>query len=378
MVSVLYWVSALTLFGFIRLYGLDKEGLYTLTQPQIPLMMIIIFQGVGMGLVIGLIYGLLDQSFRLDQLRQLTYGWIVLIRTGIHLLVIPIIIFVAVFVSFFFFANAPLSAAWQALGKAILQPTVILVFIYTAIFSFIYNAFRQIAEMFGPGLLLKIMLGRYHQPQEEERVFMFLDLRSSTEYGEKLGHVLYSQLLQDCFIDLTEAVSEHQAEIYQYVGDEVVLTWPLKAGLEKANCLWAYYTFMASIEKRSRYYFDKYDVIPAFKAGVNLGKVMVAEVGIIKKEIAFHSDVLNTAARIQGQCNALGKSLLISSDLARAIEDWHGLSFREEGIVSLKGKTKKMLLYSIKKTESNAPEMSVPRSGISLKKQPKSDKRRSL
>ncbi|MEM6347586.1 MAG: adenylate/guanylate cyclase domain-containing protein [Bacteroidota bacterium] len=361
LVSMLYWVAALTIFGFIRLYGLDKEGLYTLTQPQIPLLMIIIFQGVGMGLVIGAIYGLLDQVLRLDQLRELTYGWIVLIRTGIHLLVIPILVFVAIFVSFFFFFEAPLAAIWQTLNKAILQPTVLLVFIYTAIFSFIYNAFRQIAEMFGPGLLLKIMLGRYHQPKEEERVFMFLDLRSSTEYGEKLGHVLYSQLLQDCFVDLTEAVSEHQAEIYQYVGDEVVLTWTMEAGLEKANCLWAYYTFMASIEKRSRYYFEKYDIIPAFKAGVNLGKVMVAEVGIIKKEIAFHSDVLNTAARIQGQCNALGKSLLVSPELVRAIEDWNGLSFAEVGSVSLKGKAKKMLLYSVEKAQEQASELSVPR-----------------
>lgn len=360
LVSILYWTAALTLFGFIRLYGLDGEGLYKLTQPQIPLTMIVLMQGLGMGVVIGLIYGFLDQVFRLDQLRELTYGWIVLIRTGIHLLVIPIIIFIAVLVSFFVVADGQLQYIWAVLGDAILQPTVILVFIYTAIFSFIYNAFRQIAEMFGPGLLLKIMLGRYHQPKEEERIFMFLDLRSSTEYGEKLGHVLYSQLLQDCFNDLTEAVSNHQAEIYQYVGDEVVLTWPMEAGLEKANCLWTYYTFMASIEKRSRYYFDKYDIIPAFKAGINLGKVMVAEVGIIKKEIAFHSDVLNTAARIQGQCNSLGKSLLISRETAKAIEDWHGLSYQEVGSVVLKGKAQKVLLYSVEQTESTAQKQNVP------------------
>ncbi|MFK7923567.1 MAG: adenylate/guanylate cyclase domain-containing protein [Bacteroidia bacterium] len=360
LVSILYWTAALSLFGFIRLYGLDGEGLYQLTQPQIPLTMIILMQGLGMGVMIGLIYGILDQVFRLDQLRGLTYGWIVLIRTGIHLLVIPIIIFIAVLVSFFFIPNGQLQHIWAVLRNAILQPTVVLVFMYTAIFSFIYNAFRQIAEMFGPGLLLKIMLGRYHQPKEEERIFMFLDLRSSTEYGEKLGHVLYSQLLQDCFNDLTEAVFKHQAEIYQYVGDEVVLTWPMEAGLDKANCLWAYYTFMASIEKRSRYYFDKYDIIPAFKAGINLGKVMVAEVGIIKKEIAFHSDVLNTAARIQGQCNSLGKSLLISRETAKAIEDWNGLSYQEVGSVVLKGKAQKVLLYSVEQTESTAQRQSVP------------------
>lgn len=360
LVSMLYWMVAFTLFSFIRLYGLAEEGIYSLARPEISLLRVISFQGVGLGLVIGAIYGSLDQVLRLNQIRQITYGWIVLIRTGIHLLFIPILVIATVLISLLFFFEVPLSTIWQLLVRAILQPTVLLMLIYTAIFSFIYNAFRQIAVMFGPGLLLKIMLGRYHQPKEEERVFMFLDLRSSTEYGEKLGHVLYSQLLQDCFSDLTEAVSKHQAEIYQYVGDEVVLTWPLEIGLEKANCLWAYYTFMASIEKRSPYYFDKYDVIPAFKAGMNLGKVMVAEVGIIKKEIAFHSDVLNTAARIQGQCNALGKSLLISPAMANAIEDWEGLSYAEVGSVSLKGKAKKMLLYCVEKAQSNAAQLSVP------------------
>ena len=53
---------------------------------------------------------------------------------------------------------------------------------------------------------------------EEKRIFMFLDLRSSTFIAEKLGHKLYSEFIQDCFLDL-EVVRRHKAEIYQYVGD---------------------------------------------------------------------------------------------------------------------------------------------------------------
>jgi adenylate cyclase len=41
---------------------------------------------------------------------------------------------------------------------------------------------------------------------------------------------------------------------------------------------------------------------------------------VIKKEIAYHSDVLNTAARIQGQCNPMGKTLLISERLKDSIQ----------------------------------------------------------
>ncbi|MEL6843832.1 MAG: adenylate/guanylate cyclase domain-containing protein, partial [Bacteroidota bacterium] len=170
--------------------------------------------------------------------------------------------------------------------------------------------------------------------------------------GEKLGHVLYSQLLQDCFFDLTDAVMKHQAEIYQYVGDEVVLSWEMTSGLDKANCLHAYFSFMDTIEERKNYYAEKYGIVPVFKAGVNLGKVMVAEVGIIKKEIAYHSDVLNTAARIQGQCNKAGRSLLCSPDLIAAIQNWEGLRYEEVGSVSLKGKAQKMLLFAIEQANT--------------------------
>ncbi|WP_219011061.1 hypothetical protein [Aquimarina litoralis] len=47
---------------------------------------------------------------------------------------------------------------------------------------------------------------------------MFLDLNSSTSIAEKIGHMKYSQLIQDCFdqLDMTE---DFGAEIYQYVGD---------------------------------------------------------------------------------------------------------------------------------------------------------------
>ena len=42
---------------------------------------------------------------------------------------------------------------------------------------------------------------------------------------------------------------------------------------------------------------------------------MVVEVGSFKKELAYHRDVINTAARIQHMCNTLQSTLLISSDL---------------------------------------------------------------
>lgn len=233
------------------------------------------------------------------------------------------------------------------MNTGVLSKTSLVILIYTGVISILFGLFRQINGMFGPGMMKNLLTGKYHKPQEEARIFMFLDLKSSTTYAERLGHKLYSELIQDCFSDLTEAIKQQKAQVYQYVGDEAVLTWPLKEGLEDGHCLKAYFTFEQSIQDRASYYFNKYDLVPVFKAGVNCGWVMTAEVGVVKKEIAYHSDVLNTAARIQGRCNELGHRLLISEFLFDALPQLDEYIFKEEGIVPLKGKKKKVVLYSV-------------------------------
>ena len=49
---------------------------------------------------------------------------------------------------------------------------------------------------------------------------------------------------------------------------------------------------------------SKYGETPIFNAGMDAGVVTVTEIGDIKRDLAFHGDVLNTAARIQGLCNS--------------------------------------------------------------------------
>ena len=175
---------------------------------------------------------------------------------------------------------------------------------------------------------------------------MFLDLRSSTEMAEKLGHLKYSQMIQDCFSDLA-VVAKTQAQIYQYVGDEAVLTWPSKLGIHNHNCIQAFFDFKQRIDSREEYYLAKYGQKPFFKAGINMGKVMVAEVGQTKKEIAYHGDTINTAARIQGMCNEYDSELLISEQLKEALGPHDRYGKQHIGDIPLKGKRDHVALYAV-------------------------------
>ena len=156
----------------------------------------------------------------------------------------------------------------------------------------------------------------YKKPfSEVERVFMFLDIRSSTTIAEELGHMQYFELINDFFRDIAEPISNNKGQIYQYVGDEVVVSWPLEDGLSNSNCLQCYFDIVDTMKRLTQKYLDKYAVNPSFKAGMHFGKVSTGTVGTLKKEIIYTGDVLNTASRIEGLCNKHDVDLLLSKDL---------------------------------------------------------------
>ena len=205
----------------------------------------------------------------------------------------------------------------------------------------------QISEKLGQGVLVNYLLGKYHRPREEIRIFMFLDLKSSTTYAEELGHIRYSRLIQDCFYDLTEVVTKREAQIYQYVGDEIVLTWSIERGLRNLNCLNTYYDYDNVLREKRDYYMEKYGLLPEFKAGLDSGLITVAEVGEVKKELAYHGDVLNSASRIQGMCNQYQSRLLLSERLKDRLANYMDKGFDLIGNIKLKGKHEAMKVYKV-------------------------------
>jgi adenylate cyclase len=147
----------------------------------------------------------------------------------------------------------------------IFSETSLLWILYSTIVSFFIYFLQVVKSKIGNRVLINLMLGKYHSPRMETRIFMFLDMKDSTTHAENLGHVQFSSLIQDGMKDLTRAIIEHKVEIYQYVGDEAVLTWGLRQGFENLNCLQVYYTFLRTLESKKEYYENKYGFVPFFK-----------------------------------------------------------------------------------------------------------------
>lgn len=207
-----------------------------------------------------------------------------------------------------------------------------------------------INDKFGPGMFSDYLLGRYFRPKSETRIFMFADIKNATTIAEELGEAAYFNFLKDFFNDIAPAIAQTKGEVYQYVGDEVVLTWKMHNGLTNANVLRCYYRMQRIVFKKASKYLSKYEAVPLFKVGIHCGQVMVGELGKIKRDIAFSGDVLNTTARIQSQCNAKGVSILASKTFADQLRRLPKNCVRVDlGNEPLKGKTVDVSLVTFEK-----------------------------
>lgn len=179
---------------------------------------------------------------------------------------------------------------------------------------FIVVLLYEVRMVVGKRFFTDYFTGRYVHPRLETRVFMFLDLESSTTIAEKLGDVRYHDFLNDCFFLLSSPIEQSKAEIVKYVGDEVILTWNFNPKKDYTKVLVAYRDFMREIDARKKYFEVKYGYVPVFKAGVHFGEVVTSYLGYLKKQKDFSGDIMNTTARILGYTKECDGFLLTSGD----------------------------------------------------------------
>jgi adenylate cyclase len=289
-------------------------------------------------------------------LRKQPFGKTLILKTSFYLLNIFLFTSIAILIIASTGLDKPLfhEAVLNSYISYLSNRTFLLLMVYWGLAVMTGLFILQISDKLGQGVLINYLFGKYHSPKEEMRIFMFLDLKSSTSYAEEYGHIKYSRLIQDCFYDLADIVVKRNALVYQYVGDEVVLTWEVEKGIKDNNCLNTFFDFDKVLKKRNEYYLKNYGRCPEFKAGIHYGEAVITELGGVKKEIAYHGDTLNTASRIQSVCNEMKKCLLVSADLLGILYDPElddKYNIESKGIVQLKGKKHVVGLFSVEEND---------------------------
>ncbi|MFH1765480.1 MAG: adenylate/guanylate cyclase domain-containing protein [Gemmatimonadota bacterium] len=205
------------------------------------------------------------------------------------------------------------------------------------------NFLLEIRRMVGQDNLWRLLTGHYGRPRDEER----MDLVGSTGTAERLGHERYSQFIQACFRDLTGVALESGGTIYQNVGDEVVMTWLAKGEGARMRSVQAFFGYEKSLSEREPWYLDRFGVVPVFRGGIDVGSVMATEVGELKRAIAYHRDVLNTASRLLDLCKERGGRLLVSERVGGQVMDDATVLVEWQGEVWMEGKEEATRVFSL-------------------------------
>lgn len=348
-----YWIVMLRFFIIQNFLG----GWFTMNAEVTPKFIQMIRESLIMassaGLVMGLVTGILELYVIPRKFQHLSFIKINALKFIVAIFSILLIGFVTISIYKFVTTHLiGLELAWSVWDVFISRGFLYILFL--GIFLSIgVNFILSVQNKMGHKSFIPLLLGKYHQPRVEERIFLFIDLKSSSYTAEKLGHIKYSQLLQQCFRLLADLVPAYYGEIYQFVGDECVISWKSKDPENYQRSINLFWEFRKKLNQESYRDYRKFGVMPQFKGAVHAGEVMAAEVGgFLKTEMAFHGDVLNTTARILEYCRVPDTELLISESIYQQTKPLNtGFKYRDKGSFKLRGKNNGIQVYSVATTE---------------------------
>jgi adenylate cyclase len=204
----------------------------------------------------------------------------------------------------------------------------------------------EVTDKYGPGGFWSMMRGKYNKPRIENRIFIFVDINNATTIAEKLGHTKYFRLLRDFFAEITIPILANGGKIYQYVGDEVVLSWK-NTPLNKQRSFKFLRQAFFLLKRREAKFIKRYGICPTFKAGIHSGEVTAGVIGIVKKDLVYSGDTLNTTARIRSKCHELEETFVVSEGFLHEFSTPFAYKVNEIGEMELKGRTEKEKLFSV-------------------------------
>lgn len=314
------------------------------------------FNGIAIGVIGGISISFIEFFVFIRPKKRMNFLSLVLAKALIYSLIFTILVLTVILVSRgiqFGYSNIVDAYYGSEFQHFLYEEDLKFILTYALSLTILIIFIKEISKKVGREVLVNFISGKYYRPKTEDRIFMFLDINDSTTIGERLNGHDYHSFVNEFFKDIGESIITTKGEVYQYIGDEVVVSWSMKKGIKDANCLYTYFYARQTIKRMSEKYLKRFGVVPAFKASIHCGPVIRGEVGDIKSEIVFSGDVLNTTSRIEGLCRSLREPLLISQQLLEKLPDFIKKSFVSKGSFDLKGKEKEFQVYALANNKLN-------------------------
>jgi adenylate cyclase len=213
--------------------------------------------------------------------------------------------------------------------------------------TLIFVIVLQAGRLVGRRTFRNLMLGRYRRPRAERRYFLFADIIGSTPIAEKLGPLQAHRFLAAVISATAEPVAACGGEIYQYVGDEIVVTWTEEEGRPDARALRCYFLMAAALEAEAARFRKEFGSAPGLRGALHLGEVIAGEVGELRRAIVFHGDVMNTTARLEQATRDNGVNFIVSGAALETLARPADLAYRDLGELTLRGRKEPLRAWTV-------------------------------
>ena len=205
----------------------------------------------------------------------------------------------------------------------------------------------QLSRLVGERTLRNIVFGRYHRPRTEERFFLFVDVIGSTPLAERIGPGAVHRFLGEVFRFASAPIDDARGEAYQYVGDEIVVTWTVTEGRYGARPLACFFAIEQALRRAAPAFEREFNALPRLRAALHAGPAVTGEVAGSRRAIVYHGDVMNTTSRIEQATRDLDRQFLVSGDALEQLLDLDGYALEDLGLQQLRGRIAAIQVYAV-------------------------------
>lgn len=238
----------------------------------------------------------------------------------------------------------------DSLGNVAIPPFRVL--IYALIVSAVFVFVMRLRDLIGAQVFLNLLLGRYHRPVHEERIFLFIDIVGSTAYAEAHGDLRAQQYIGAIFAAFAEPVRRYRGEIDDYIGDLAVITWPQARGARDAACIRCLFAILDEIERDAETWRKRFGQVPQLRAALHGGSIVTAEIGVDRHKITYFGDVVNTTARLETLSRSLDTPFLISTSLLQRLPPLPaGIRARSLGDHVIRGRDNQLAVSALERVD---------------------------
>ena len=271
-------------------------------------------------------------------------------RLGILLSLVPFIIYNAFIIlsSFYLFSKYLYLTNWS-------YPVIMGFIVFSHL---IYNNFvrenrlklqikKQFEHYLAPDMVKKLQdnpsllkLGG----ETRELTFLFCDIRGFTPISEKYKSDPQglTKLINSFLTPMTDIILKSGGTIDKYMGDCIMAFWnaPLDCPEHQKKAI--------LVAKTMREKMKKLDLGFNIGIGINSGTAVVGNMGSEQRfDYSVLGDAVNLASRLEGQSKEFNTTIVIGEDTYKNAEELHNRMYNL-GSVTVKGKSNKVKIYSIK------------------------------